>query len=78
MGIADYVQVKVFGSETALSSGATAWQACACIPAWAQCLVVPPGGKVNGDDRGLLPCQPGGVTCYKPQMGGSEWWCPPT
>lgn len=32
VGIADYVQVEVFGFETALTSGAAAWQACTCTP----------------------------------------------
>ena len=33
VGVADYVEAKVFGFETALTSGAAARRACACIPA---------------------------------------------
>lgn len=43
VGIADYVQVKVFGFETALTSGAGARQARACILHDLYCPVAPPG-----------------------------------
>ena len=54
VGIADYVQVKVFGFETALASGAAARQARACILHDLRCPLAPPGVE-RSDTRGCLP-----------------------